>query len=217
MNSQLINTGHNILVPSLDEISTHIAERVRECRNNMESEDMDIQNLNENCSINMSCSDSEMSSPSSQNKNIFDFLDELQALKRQTLDNIDQKYLNTGVLYLCRINASRGETYKYIVGFTRDLETTLEFIDDTYACEWKIEIITLKESKTQSEEILVKYDLLQKGIDIENNLYDISKEVYDHMLVRSTYSNPFYLVDNVGESYLGKKINNTEHTSEHIE
>jgi hypothetical protein len=162
----------------------------------------------------------EKTSPRSSNgsNSIFEMLSGIQDFKTQVLGGINKKYLKRSLLYLCRINAAQGETYKYIIGFTRDLENVLETIDDTYACEWKIEILTLSDSKSQNEEVKTKYELLQKNVNIDNNLYDVNNHVYNHMVLNAAYVNPFYTVDGDGnETYLGKKVAITKHTSEHIE
>lgn len=152
-------------------------------------------------------------------RTIFDMLSGIQDFKKQVLGSINPKYLKRSLLYLCRINVPQEDnTYNYIVGFTKDLENVLETIDDTYACEWKMEILTLAECKSQNEEVKVKYELLQKGCNIDNNLYVIDDRVYNHMSATAEYVNPFYAVDADGnETYLGKKIEFTEHTSEHLE
>lgn len=159
------------------------------------------------------------SSPRSSGSNsIFEMLSGIQDFKKQVLGSINKKYLKKSLLYLCRINVAQEETYKYIVGFTRDLENVLETIDDTYACEWKMEILTLSESKSQNEEVKTKYELLQQNVNIDNNLYDVNNQVYNHMALNAAYINPFYTVDgDCNETYLGKKVKITEHTSEHIE
>jgi hypothetical protein len=149
---------------------------------------------------------------------IFEMLGGIQNFKKQVLGSINKKYLKKSLLYLFRIKVVQKETYKYIIGFTRDLENVLETIDDTYACEWKMEILTLSESKSQNEEIKTKYELLQQNVNIDNNVYDVNNKVYNHMALNADYVNPFYTVDGDGnETYLGKKIAITEHTSDHIE
>lgn len=160
------------------------------------------------------------SSPRSSNgsNSILEMLSGIQDFKKQVLGSINKKYLKMSLLYLCRINVAREETYKYIIGFTRDMENVLETIDDTYACEWKMEILTLSKSKSQNEEVKTKYELLQQNVNIDNNLYDVNNHVYNHMALNADYVNPFYTVDgDYSETYLGKKIAITEHTSEHIE
>jgi hypothetical protein len=81
-----------------------------------------------------------------------------------------------------------------------------------------MEILTLSESKSQNEEVKTKYELLQQNVNIDNNLYDVNNQVYNHMALNAAYINPFYTVDgDCNETYLGKKVEITEHTSEHIE
>ena len=149
---------------------------------------------------------------------VYDTLDNIYLFKKHVIDSISSKYLNIGLLYLCRINILQDSIYKYIIGFTRNLENVLETIDDTYACEWKMEILALVESKTQNDEVMIKYELLRKGVNIDNNLYSVNKKVYDHVKFMAVYVNPFYIIDDSNdETYLGKKITHKEHTSEHIE
>ena len=81
-----------------------------------------------------------------------------------------------------------------------------------------MEILALVESKSQNDEVRIKYELLQMGVDINNNLYDILEPVYAYVSSKAIYVNPFYVIDkDNNETYLGKKITHTEHTSEHIE
>lgn len=154
----------------------------------------------------------------SRNGNIFEMLKDIQYFRKQVIYNIDPKYVKKNLIYFCRAYIGQESRYKYIVGFTRDIENVLETIDDTYACEWKMEILTLTEANSQNMEIKIKYDILQRGVDIESGLYEIDWRVHKHMLELGGYINPFYMIDNNNdETYLGKKITHIDHTSEHIE
>lgn len=149
--------------------------------------------------------------------NIIEMLS-IQGFKQQVLESIPKCYLDISLIYICRINVSQEDKYYYTIGFTRDIEKSLETIDDTYSCEWKIEILALIRSSSQNDEVRIKYELLQMGININNNLYDILEKIYTYITFKSVYVNPFYVIDkDNNESYLGKKITHMEHTSEHIE
>ena len=268
-----LHSNNNILISSLDGISTHISRQVKECEtyindiqycdkksNILDKLDSEIKvsqpyhseletwfpdNYESPCVSPSLSSISHISSfkdPSGfgeseeegdegdydnyfnrgheeqSSSNIYEMLNGIQDFKKQVLEGINKKYLKKSLLYLCRINVAHEETYKYTVGFTRDLENVLENIDETYTCEWKMEILTLSESKSQNEEIKTKYELLQQNVNIDNNLDDVNNRVYNHMTLNADYINPFYTVDDDGnETYLGKKVAITEHTSEHIE
>ena len=165
-------------------------------------------------------SDNNYKETKSHNKttSIFDIFNDVQNFRKQIIGSIDPKYIKKKLVYLCRIYTGQESVYKYIIGFTHNMEHALESIDDIYTCEWKMEILTLIEANSQNMEIKIKYDILQLGVDIESGLYEIDWRVHKHMLELGGYINPFYMIDNHNnETYLGKKITHIDHTSEHIE
>lgn len=59
----------------------------------------------------------------------------------------------------------------------------------------------------------MRYEIMQKGIDINNDSYEINADIYEYMSYIANYTNPHYHIDDLGESYLGKKIeSNMYHT-----
>lgn len=149
---------------------------------------------------------------------IIDTLNNIHDFKRQVLGSINKQYLAVPIMYMCRINVPQEDMYFYIIGFTRNIENALETIDDAYACEWKMEILALLESKSQNDEIRIKYNILQMGIDIDNNLYNVDHRIHDFITTEAIYVNPFYDINKKNEEmYLGEKITTQNHTSEHID
>lgn len=141
---------------------------------------------------------------------IINGLDNISNTRTCVINNIPNECKESRLLYLCRIYVSKDNMYKYVVGFTKDIEETLESIDDTYLCEWDIEILILTACSSQDEEVVLRYKIYRMGISIDNGLYDISTCVYKLMVIGIKYANPFYAIDcNNNEWYLDKKINNT--------
>lgn len=155
---------------------------------------------------------------SSNNSNIVELLGDLHNLKQQVQQSIPETFLNIPVIYLCRINTSEDRTYRYTVGFTQSINDTLETMDETFVCGWKIEILILLDSKSQDDEVVVRYNILTHcSSSISNNTYAIDNSIYSYLGHGSIYKNPFYSIDaQNNETYLGKKITHYEHTSEHI-
>jgi hypothetical protein len=151
--------------------------------------------------------------------NYFDFASETTMAdflhtRVRVMDSIDQSFMKKSLLFLCRIWHDDGNMFKYHVAYTDDLETTLGAINDTYRCKWLIEILTIQYAISQNDEVLVRYDLLTSA-PIENSLYAITKDIFDHMCKFATHINPFYAIcNNNQEKYLGKKITPVEHTGD---
>lgn len=152
------------------------------------------------------------SEESAKSLKVLDMLSEMKNGRKKLLNGIDPKYLDLPLLCMCRIYVQSDNIYKYIILFTRNLRSTLNSIDDTHACEWKIEIISLCNAVSQNDEVRVKYKLLEGGVDIDNNMYDISYTVYSQCILNAVYINPFYTIDTLNnETYIGEKINKSEH------
>ena len=126
-------------------------------------------------------------------------------------DLIDEK--NVGFIFMCRIWVSEIEKYRYAVEFSKKIEKNIRGIDNRYACEWKVELLTVMHARDQDCEILLRYELLNLGFRVNNYTYAINENMYIYMKERSIYSNPFYEFINGEETYLGTKVSDSEYTS----
>jgi hypothetical protein len=140
-------------------------------------------------------------------------LDAIDDCKKRVLNSIPPEYNFLHVIVLCRIYLPEKGKFKYVIEFAKNLKKLLCKIDETYACEWDIEILTLKESKSQNSEIIEKYYIYRRlGITIVENTYDINEQIFIYCKKNANYVNPFYSFIDGTEAYLGKTITDSDST-----
>jgi hypothetical protein len=148
---------------------------------------------------------------------IEDLLRDIDHCRAQTLKSIPRRYMNTCVMYLCRCFVSMENKYKYCIEFAENIEESLEMLDDKYTCSWQIEIIAIGDSRSQDEEVIMRYKLYKRGMHIKNDLYDLDIVLYEYFTSQADYTNPRYIVEvtdtgDWDEKYMGKKLSIFQHT-----
>ena len=122
-----------------------------------------------------------------------------------------KKYLyNVHVIYLCRIHNYNEMNYKYILGYTSNLDIELDTINYKYSNDWNIEVLLLSDSKNQNDEVYHKNKIyIDLKLDINNNMYDINYKIYNYLINNTNvlYKNPYYNISNDNiETYNKQRI-----------
>lgn len=106
---------------------------------------------------------------------------------------------NIPVIYLCRIHNYNEMNYKYILGYTSNLDSELDIINYKYSKDWNIEVLLLSDAKNQNDEVCHKYKIYTDlKLDITNNLYDINYKIYNYLINNTNvlYNNSYYNISN---------------------